>query len=33
MSDVKLAVIAVYVIALHVFALNGIFAWLNYIGW
>lgn len=32
MSDCKLAVIAVYVIALHVFALNGILAWLDYIG-
>lgn len=33
MSDVKLVAIAVYVIALHVFALNGILAWLDYMGW
>ena len=33
MSDVKLAIIAVYVIALHVFALNGVLAWFAYMGW
>ena len=33
MSDCKLAAIAVYVIALHVFALNGVLAWFAYMGW
>nr|DAL90505.1 MAG TPA: hypothetical protein [Caudoviricetes sp.] len=33
MSDFKLTIRAVYEIVLHVFALNGILAWLDYIGW
>lgn len=33
MSDFKLSVLAVYILALHIFAINGILAWFNYMGW
>lgn len=33
MSDFKLSVLGVYMFALHIFAINGILAWLDYMGW
>ena len=32
MSDTKLFILGVYMLALHVFAINGILAWLAYMG-
>lgn len=33
MSNLKVYALGVYIVALHIFALNGIFAWLDYMGW
>lgn len=33
MSDTKLFILGVYMLALHVFAINGILGWFDYMGW
>lgn len=33
MSGFKLSVLGVYMLALHIFAINGILAWFAYMGW
>ena len=33
MLDFKLSVLAIYVIVIHIFAINGILAWFDYMGW
>lgn len=33
MSDSKLFILGVYMLALHIFAINGILAWFDHMGW
>ncbi len=33
MSDTKLFILGIYMLAVHIFAINGILAWFVHMGW